>query len=57
MAISLILVVCCSWLNPIDTIKVQCCRFCLNLHVGVTLIMPHQLGLLVSIIRPKDCLG
>jgi hypothetical protein len=44
MFISLILVVCCS---SMYAISVQCYRFCLNLHVRVTLRVPHQLSLLV----------
>jgi hypothetical protein len=47
MAISLILVVCCSWLSPIYANRVPYCRFYLNPHVRVTLSVFHRLGLLL----------
>jgi hypothetical protein len=47
MAITLILVSCCSRLNLIYAVRVLYCNFYLNLHVRVTLKTLHQLDLIV----------
>jgi hypothetical protein len=47
MVISCILVACSSRLVLIYAISVLCCKFCLNLHIWVTLNMYHRVNLLV----------